>query len=56
MSKRDDAVFLYHIFEACQNIMIMPKEITFADFLKNQEKQGAVLWNFQGCVRNFAHI
>lgn len=47
MSKRDDAVFLYHIFEACQNIITMLKGITLADFLKNQEKQGAVLWNFQ---------
>ena len=25
MSKRDDAVFLYHIFEACQNIITMLK-------------------------------
>ena len=25
----------------------MLKGITLADFLKNQEKQGAVLWNFQ---------
>ena len=47
MSKRDDAVFLYHIFEACQKIITRLKGITLADFLKNQEKQGAVLWNFQ---------
>ena len=47
MSKRNDAIFLYHIFEACQKIMTMLKDVTLADFLKNQEKQGAVLWNFQ---------
>lgn len=46
MSKRDDAIFLYHIWEACRNIMATLDNIVLSDFLENQEKKAAVLWYF----------
>lgn len=46
MKHPDDSIFLYHVFEACQNIITMMASTTFEDLLISQEKQSAVLWNF----------
>ena len=43
MKQRDDSIFLYHIFEACENIISMLAPIAFEELLRNQEKQAAVL-------------